>query len=105
MSMPCEKPAADRPRKSPLRVAAGPPRFAAAALPAVEMTGAQLRTMMISEFGHWHRASQAALHAAGATVYDCRHADHVRHRRPAAGPARVCCGGQAAGPPLKGALP
>jgi hypothetical protein len=56
MSMPCKKPVAGRPRKSPLRVAAGSPRFAAAAQPTAEMTDAQLRAMMISEFCQWLRS-------------------------------------------------
>jgi hypothetical protein len=56
MSMPRKTPVPGRPRKSPLRVAAGSARFAAAGQPAVagqppgEMTGEQLRAMMISEF-------------------------------------------------------
>jgi integrase/recombinase XerD len=48
--------APDRPRKSPLRVAAGSPQLAAIGRPPAEMTGQQLRAMMISEFGQWLRS-------------------------------------------------
>jgi hypothetical protein len=46
----------DRPRKSPLRVAAGSPQLAAIGRPPAELTGQQLRAMMISEFGQWLRS-------------------------------------------------
>jgi integrase/recombinase XerD len=46
----------DRPRKSPLRVAAGIPHLAAIGRPAASMTGEQLRAMMISEFCQWLRS-------------------------------------------------
>jgi integrase len=58
MTMPRKIPAAvpDRPRKSPLRVPAGTPSLAAVGRPLAEMTGEQLRAMMISEFGQWLRS-------------------------------------------------
>ena len=58
MTMPRKISAAvpDRPRKSPLRVAAGSPQLAAIGRPPAAMTGQQLRAMMISEFCQWLRS-------------------------------------------------
>jgi hypothetical protein len=61
MTMPRKTPVPGRPRKSPLRVAARSPRFAdagqpiAAGQPAAEMSGEQLRAMMIIEYCQWLR--------------------------------------------------
>jgi integrase/recombinase XerD len=56
MTMPRKTPVTGRPRKSPLRAAAGSPQFAAGGPPAAQMTGEQLRAMMISEFCQWLRS-------------------------------------------------
>jgi integrase/recombinase XerD len=58
MTMPRKTPvpAPGRLRKSPLRVAAGSPRFAAVGPPAAQLTCEQLRAMMISEFCQWLRS-------------------------------------------------
>jgi hypothetical protein len=56
MTMPRKTPVPGRPRKSPLRVAAGSRQFAAVGPPTAQMTGEQLRMMMISEFCLWLRS-------------------------------------------------
>ena len=56
MTMPRNNPVPDRPRKSPLRVAAGSLQYAAIGRPPAEMTGEQLRAMTISEFCLWLRS-------------------------------------------------